>query len=218
LAVDSELVVVSDAIPEDPAVAAEVARWQELAFDAFRQDGFEPTETVAETTVELDGREASVRHFPTALTELIARAFRAEAAGAVAALYNSGSIRIDDVLPPGPVTQYDVIRILPFGGKVLTVDVAGGLLGQALDRGATLTGKGGFLQTANVAGGPGAWQVDGTPLDPGRTYRVAMTDYLAGGNESGLEFLKPGPDLTVVAENRDQRMAVIDELRREYPP
>jgi 5'-nucleotidase len=30
-------------------------------------------------------------------------------------VFNSGAIRIDDVLPAGPITQYDVIRMLPFG-------------------------------------------------------------------------------------------------------
>jgi 5'-nucleotidase len=217
LSVDSELVVVSDAIPDDPQVAAEVSRWQEEGFAAFRADGFEPTETVARSTVDLDGREASVRNGPTSLTQLIARAFVAEAAGAQAAVYNSGSIRIDDVLPPGPVTQYDVLRILPFGGKVLTVDVRGSLLARALDQGLALRGKGGFLQTAKVSGAAGAWQVDGASLDPGRTYRVAINDFLASGKERGLEFVQPGPELAVVETNRDQRLAVIDQLRREYP-
>lgn len=224
VAVDSELVIVDESIPEDPEVAAEVARWQDLAFDAFRADGFEPTETVAVTTVELDGTEAGVRNRPTALTGLVARAFQAEAAGTshdaevVAAVFNSGSIRIDDVLPPGPVTQYDVIRILPFGGKVLTVDVTGSLLARLLDQGLAARGSGGFLQTASIGGTTGAWTVAGTPLDPGRTYRVATNDYLGAGKQGGMEFFAPGPELTVVAENRDQRMAVIDELRREYPP
>jgi hypothetical protein len=37
------------------------------------------------------------------------------------------------------------------------------------------------------------------------------------GKEQNLEFLRPGPDLVIVKENRDQRMAVIDQLRRDYP-
>ncbi len=218
LAVDSRLVVVTDAIPEDPEVAKVVASWEEKGFAGFRQQGFDPTEKVAVTTVPLDGREASVRNRPTELTELTARAFLAEAAGAQLSVYNSGSIRIDDVLPAGPVTQYDVIRVLPFGGKVLTVDIRGSLLARALDQGIASHGKGAYLQTANVSvDDRGAWVVGGAPLDPNRIYRIAISDFLAAGKEEGMDFLKPGPDLTIVKENRDQRMAVIDQLRREYP-
>lgn len=217
LAVDSRLVIVSDAIPEDPEVAKVVSDWENKGFAGFRQQGFEPTEQVAVTTVSLDGREASVRNKATELTDLLARAFQTEAQGSELAVYNGGSIRIDDVLPPGSVTQYDVIRILPFGGKVLTVDIKGSLLSRALDQGLANRGKGGFLQTSNVSQGGGGWTVGGQPLDPDRTYRIGINDYLASGKEQGLDFLQPGPDFTIVKENRDQRMAVIDQLRREYP-
>ncbi|HVT56931.1 MAG TPA: bifunctional metallophosphatase/5'-nucleotidase [Thermoanaerobaculia bacterium] len=217
LAVDSRLVIVSDEIPEDPEVAKLVASWEEKGFAGFRQLGFEPTARVAVTTVALDGREASVRTRATELTDLIARAFLAEAQGSEMAVYNGGSIRIDDVLPPGPVTQYDVIRILPFGGKILTADIRGNLLARALDQGLASRGQGAFLLTANVSRSGGGWTVGGKPLDPGRTYRIAINDYLAAGKEQGLDFLEPGPDFTVVKDNRDQRMAVIDQLRREYP-
>jgi 5'-nucleotidase/UDP-sugar diphosphatase len=218
LKIDSQLVVITDAIPEDPEVAKVVAAWEDKAFSGFRQQGFDPTEKVAVTTVPLDGREASVRNRTTELTDLIARAFQTEAAGAELAVYNSGSIRIDDVLPAGPVTQYDVIRVLPFGGKVLTADIRGSLLTRALDQGIASHGKGAFLQTAGVSvDDNGAWAVGGKAVDPARMYRIAINDYLAAGSESGLDFLKPGPDLTIVKENRDQRMVVIDQLRREYP-
>ena len=109
----------------------------------------------------------------------------------VAAVMNSGSIRIDDVIPPGPVTQYDVIRILPFGGTVQEVELKGSLLAQALDQGVQLAGSGGYLQTAGITGAPGAWQVAGQPIDPNAVYRVAINDYLAAGKQNGLEFLGP---------------------------
>jgi len=217
LTVDSRLVVVSDEIPEDPEVAKVVSEWEDKGFAGFRQQGFEPTDQVAVTTVALDGRESSVRNRATGLTDLIARAFLAEVQGSELALYSGGSIRIDDELQPGPITQYDVLRILPFGGKVLTADIKGSLLARALDQGLANRGKGGFLQTANVSQSGGAWTVGGKPLDPAHVYRVAISDYLAAGKEAGLDFLAPGPDFTVVKEDRDQRMAVIDELRREYP-
>lgn len=218
LTVDSRLIIVSDDIPEDPEVAQRVTEWEQKGFAGFRQQSFEPTETVASTTVALDGREASTRNGTTEMTALLGRAFLAEATGAELAVYNSGSIRIDDVLPAGPITQYDVIRILPFGGQVLTADIKGSLLARALDQGLASRGTGAYLQTTNVTRPEGSgWQVNGQPLDSDRTYHIAINDFLAAGKEQGMGFLVPGPDLTVVKMGRDQRVAVIEQLKREYP-
>ena len=43
------------------------------------------------------------------------------AAPAEAGLFNGGSVRVDDLLPAGPFTELDAIRVLPFGGEVVTV-------------------------------------------------------------------------------------------------
>ena len=45
-------------------------------------------------------------------------------------LLNGGSIRIDDVIPAGPMTEYDAIRMLPFGGKVVSVSLDGAALAE----------------------------------------------------------------------------------------
>ena len=103
-------------------------------------------------------------------------------------------------------------------GKILTADIRGSLLSRALDEGVASRGHGAFLLTAKVSQSPeGGWLVNGKPLDPDRTYRIAINDYLAAGKEQAMDFLKPGTDFTVLKENRDQRMAVIDQLRREHP-
>ena len=71
-------------------------------------------------------------------------------AGTDIAIFNSGSIRIDDVVPPGPVTQYDVIRVLPFGGKVVKATFAGAVLAHVLQIGEQNKGTGGYLQNAGL--------------------------------------------------------------------
>ena len=43
------------------------------------------------------------------------------APGTELAIFNGGSIRIDDVIPPGEVTEYDIIRTLPFGEAIVSV-------------------------------------------------------------------------------------------------
>jgi 5'-nucleotidase len=60
--------------------------------------------------------------------------------------------------------------------------------------------------------------VAGAALDPARTYRVAISDYLLTGNEVGIEFLTgDAPGVQVVAERRDIRQAVIEEMRARWP-
>ena len=216
--VSARFVPIGEGIAEDSAVAREVARWVDTAYASFTNDGFNPRELVATTPIALDGRDATTRVTRTALTDLITAAMRREVPDAELAIFNGGSIRIDDVIPPGPVTQYDVIRVLPFGGPVVSVRMRGDLLARVLDAGAKNVGRGGFLHRNGVEGSNAtSYTVGGTPLDPARWYRVATTDYLITGAEMGIEFLKRGePGLEVVGDRRDIRQAVIDEMRTRW--
>ncbi len=217
LVIDSKLVPFNRDIPQDPAIAKLADQWMERGFAAFRQAGFEPKEHVADIPTLLDGREAKVRNGSTNLTELIGRAFLSEVPGADAAIYNSGSIRFDDVLPPGPVTQYDVIRVLPFGGNVVDVQIKGDLLEKVLNAGRASKGKGGWLQTANTSfdDETSTFRIAGAPLDRERVYRVAITDFLMRGGELGMEFLtREAPGVISATDKRDVRFAVIEELKR----
>jgi 5'-nucleotidase / UDP-sugar diphosphatase len=222
LTIADELVPVTDAIPEDPETAAVVEHWVELAFAAFRADGFEPEATVATIPQALDGYASAVRNRPTALTDLVAEAMLTAAAasgvGAQAAVFNSGSIRIDDVLPPGPLTQYDVIRVLPFGDDVVLTEMTGSLLAKVLDQGLANQGSGGYLQKSGATPAEGGgWLVGGNPLDPEATYRVALLDFLLTGREVNLGYLtRTNPDLKVLQTLGDVREAVIAELQRRY--
>jgi len=217
--IDSRLQRITDALPEDPATAAVVQHWVDRAFVGFTQAGFNPTDVVTHTTVPLDGREASIRNHATLLTDLVATALLQEAHGSEVAIYNSGAIRIDDVLPPGQVTQYDVIRLLPFGGTVLTVAMTGDLLAQTLTQGMANRGSGGFLHTANVSRPDGqTWVIGTTPLARERTYTVAINDFLVSGRETNLGFLHldGNPNLTLVSTHRDIRKVLIDQLQRHF--
>ena len=186
-------------LEEDPAVKAVVDQWVAIAFNAFRQQGFEPEKVVTTTTEPLDGLESNVRSTQTKLTRLIANSMLKAYADAELSLYNSGAIRIDDTLPPGKITVYDVIRILPFDGQVQLATIKGSLLIKVLDQGLANRNTGGFLQSANTQQQNGIWLIDGNPIDAARTYRLAINDFLASGRERGLDDLKPGnPDFTII--------------------
>ncbi len=215
--VDSDLVPITPDTPEDPATAAIVADWVARASVGFRADGFDPDRVAVVTTEALDGRESTVRTRPARLGSLIAEAFR-RASGAQLGLFNSGSVRVDDVIPPGPFTEYDAIRVLPFGGTVVEVRVSGAVLARVLDQGVANAGSGGFLQTSGVEGQPGAWRVGGEALAPDRDYVVGTSDFLVSGRETGLDFFdaEANPEVVAVTEHGDVRRALLNELVRVF--
>jgi 5'-nucleotidase / UDP-sugar diphosphatase len=216
-AVSARLRVIDDAITPKVAVDRDVKLWTSRAFDAFRKDGFEPSETVVTVPEPLDGRESTVRNHPGNLTDLITAAMAHEVPGAEVAILNGGSVRIDDVLPAGPLRVYDVIRVLPFGGKVLKASFDGSLLTSVLDIGLTNQGTGGYLQIWGATHEGNVWRVGGQPIDPTRRYTVAIAEFLLTGGETRLDFLKrTNPQVHDVEELRDVRSAVIDELKRRY--
>ncbi|WP_341530841.1 bifunctional metallophosphatase/5'-nucleotidase [Nostoc sp. UHCC 0302] len=218
LQINSRLVPITDKIADEPKTAKVVKEWLERGYQAFRANGFKPEQQVAIVPDALDGLESSVRNTSTKLTELIAQAMLKEVQDADLVIFNSGSIRIDDVIPPGPVTQYDMIRVLPFGGKVVAIEMNGELLKRVLDKGQANKGSGGYLQTAKVSqqASSGNWLINGQVLEPKRTYKVAINDFLITGKEQGLNFLNlQQPGIKLIAEKRDIRFAVIDELQSQ---
>ncbi len=218
LKIDSRLQPVTDAIADEPNTAKVVQEWVKKGFDAFRVNGFNPEEVIGKTSVDLDGLESSVRNMSTTLTELIGRGMLNEVKDADLAIYNGGSIRIDDTIPPGNITQYDVIRILPFGGKIVAVEMKGYLLEKVLNQGIKNKGTGGYLQTSNVKLNAGTWLIKGKPLESQKVYQVAITEFLVSGKEQGLEFLNlQAPGIKLMEEKRDIRMIVIDQIKQENP-
>ncbi len=217
--VNWRIVTITDSIAEAPAVAAEASRWTTIAYDAFRKDGLAPERVIATLPVSLDAREAIIRNGENDLTRRLTAALRAEAPDADVALFNSGSIRLDDLLPPGSITEYDVIRLLPFGGKVVEVEMTGALLQMVLEQGDKNRGIGGFLLRAGAAREAGGWTIGGTPLDAEKRYRVVTTDFLVSGGEQNLGYLsEKNPGLRMLRALRDVRRVVIDELKRSFAP
>ena len=212
--VSARLEVLDTKVAQDPRVQAEVQRWITTAFDAFRKDGFAPEVVVAKTTTVLDGRESTVRNRPGPLTDLITAAMAREAGQVDVVLLNGGSIRIDDELQPGPIRQYDVIRILPFGGRIVKATFEGSLLAEVLDIGQTNRGTGGYLQLRGATRPDTTWLIQGKPLDRNAKYTVALPEFLLTGAEANLKFLtRTEPRVSNIQDLRDVRLAVIDELR-----
>lgn len=214
---DIRFIAVDSATPASPEVASRVQGWVDQSFAAYVAQGLDPTAVVTTLGEALDGREATVRVREGNLTALIAEALRREIPDAAVGIMNGGSIRLDDVLPPGPVTQYDVIRVLPFGGQVARVTLSGATLSRVLDQGIANRGNGGFLHADGARRDGERWLVGGQPIDPAGWYVVATTDFLVTGRERGLDYLAPGQlGVGEITLHRDIRLAVIDELQRRF--
>jgi len=212
--VTTELVPITDAIAEDPAVKEEVDRWLNAAFAGYIRDGFAPREIVATLTEPLDARESSIRARSTNMTELMLAAMKREAPDADVGLFNAGSLRIDDVVPAGPVTQYDIIRILPFGGPLVRAEISGRVLAQAVTIGRRNFGIGGFIHTFGATIENERVLVNGQPVDPDRTYVIVTTDFLLTGREANLAFFsRDNPEITGERNLRDVRIPLIEELK-----
>lgn len=224
LDIKSDLVTVDSNTTEDPEVKALVDEWTFRAYKGFMDKGFDPLVMVYDLKNEtLDGREETIRYQLCPLGVLIAMSMLNAAKGNDCAVFNSGAIRIDDELK-GEVTQYDIIRVLPFGGRILQVEMKGSLLKQIMETGMNNKGNGGFLQFYGIEQTINGWKVKGGMIDDNKIYNVAITDFLLTGMEQNMGFLtKDNPGIIKITEpdpsnkndlRNDIRFAVINYLKK----
>jgi 2',3'-cyclic-nucleotide 2'-phosphodiesterase (5'-nucleotidase family) len=167
-----------------------VEKWKKVAEDNYASLGFDPKKVIMASGEPLDGRETEIRSRSTNLSGLITASMAYACPKADVVLFNSGSIRLDDILTP-PVTQYDIIRTLPFGGGIREVDMKGDLLLQVLQTGLKNKNNGGFLQSQPVVynAARNSFTISSQTIDSAKIYRVAVTDFLLSGKETNLGFL-----------------------------
>jgi 2',3'-cyclic-nucleotide 2'-phosphodiesterase (5'-nucleotidase family) len=187
------LIPVTDGIPDAPEVAALVKGYEQRMAAQLNV-------AAGETRVPLDSRNDLVRVAEAPLGNLIADILR-EAMQADAALVNGGGIRGNSVMPAGPLTRGDVLKILPFANKIVKLELGGAQLRAALENGLSQHEKvaGRFPQVSGIrytfdpkrAVGSRviAVTVGGKPLDPQATYTLATFEFLMGGGD-GYEMLK----------------------------
>lgn len=222
--IKSELVSIDSKVTEDPKIKELADEWTARAFKGFMDKGFDPLVMVYDLKNDvLDGREETVRYGQCALGYLIANSMFDVSPGSDAAFFNSGAIRIDDELR-GEITQYDIIRVLPFGGKILQVELKGSLLKQVLETGWNNKGNGGYLQFYGIEYTVNGWRVKGEMIDENKTYNCAVSDYLLSGMEQNFGYLtKENPGIIKIDSpdpnnkndlRNDIRFAVIEYFKK----
>jgi 5'-nucleotidase/UDP-sugar diphosphatase len=145
---------------------------------------------------KFDGDRRAVRHRPTNLGVLITAAMR-DKTGADLAIVSSGGIR--DSLPAGELTYRHLLKVQPFGNHLVLVTLSGAELDAYLHAVAAMTpGSGAFPQTSGVAmiiesGEIKSLRVNGRPIDPSRSYRLAVNSFVARGGDGYPDLSKhPG--------------------------
>lgn len=222
--ITSSLVKLDETIIPDPEVNVLVEKWKAIENKIVRDMGFDPDEVLTTLPTPYDAREIILRNQPAEFCEMICKAMTKGTSLTHCSIMNSGSVRVDDVLKD-KLSQYDILRSLPFGGGVIELDMYGRLLHQILDAGWANKGAGGFLQWDKITRDKdGKWFVGKELLNDQKTYHVAMNDFLLTGMEAGLEFLKKGnPDILIYYPPRkddpddlrnDIRMMIIDYLKK----
>lgn len=222
--IKSDLVKITDAIPEDPAVDALVDKWMKIQDELITQIYPTPYQKIYVATEPLDARESSVRNFQTNYGTIMTKAMSAAAKNDIVGSFtNGGSTRIDDQLK-GQIYAIDIFRALPFGGGMSEVKMKGSLLKKMLNQGQKNKGNGGFLQLDNFVYDQEnmTWKGDNQVIVDEKEYWVAITDFLLTGYESGMDFFtKDNPEILEIdqaeegAEMRgDIRLVMIDYMKK----
>lgn len=223
--VKPELKMLDESVAFDSATALVVKKWMEIGDSNYASLGFNVKEVLISKGDTLDGRETAIRTRSTNLTQIVSAAMADACPQADVVMYNSGSIRLDDMLAP-PITQYDIIRSLPFGGAIRESEMKGKLLIKVLDAGRKNIGTGGYLQYSPVTynASNNTWTLNNQPLDPEKIYKVALAEFLITGKEANLDFLtKDNPDMvnvkdadtSVSSSKTDIRLAVVRYLEKK---
>ncbi len=179
---------VDASVVPDPVLAREEREWMAKLEEMLAL----PIGALAEPLDNLGSLERE-----TGLGDLVADAFR-EASGADVALVLGSSLRAP--LPAGPLTRRHVMAVLPFGNRVVTVELTGEALRSALERGLASAGRrtGSLFQVSGLALATDLSaaersrlveaRVGGAPLRDDASYRVAVSSHLASGGDGHVEI------------------------------
>jgi 2',3'-cyclic-nucleotide 2'-phosphodiesterase (5'-nucleotidase family) len=197
--IKSQLRKIDSSVIPDKAVNDTVLKWTSFRDAEVERQGFKAGEVLMKVNKPLEGRELFVRSQPTNFTRLIASSMLYSFPSAEVAVFNSGSLRLDDQLY-GNITQLDILRSLPYGGTLSLVKLSGTDLKKILNTGTadSQKGNGGFLQIAGADKTDSGWAINKAEISDQRIYTVIMPTFLSMGKETNLEFI--GDFLSVTPE------------------
>ena len=184
-----------EALQPNPEIAAYVAKYTAAAAE------------VSNRPVGRISASATKKKPESTLGNLVADAQLASTrdAGAVIAFMNPGGIRTDLVARDGGVVTFgDIYAVQPFGNTLVTMTYTGAQLLQILEEQFAnmndwnvLAVSEGFTMTLDPSKPVGQRvmkaALNGQPIDPAKTYRVTLNNFIAAGGDGFVTF-KQGKD------------------------
>ncbi|EJT78416.1 flagellar associated protein [Gaeumannomyces tritici R3-111a-1] len=183
---------------------------------------------VGYTAAPLDARFTTVRTRESNLGNFICDIMRHHHQ-ADCALMAAGTIRGDQVYPPGPIRVKDITDCFPFEDPVVVIRVTGRNLWDALESAVSLypAQEGRFPQVSNIkftfdpSKPPGSRIVsasvgDGDPMDMDKTYSLATRGYMSRGKDGYMSLLvkSAGGDAEEIVN--EENGILISMLLRQY--
>ncbi|MEO3978456.1 bifunctional metallophosphatase/5'-nucleotidase [Streptomyces sp. CAU 1734] len=217
--------VVTRDVPKAPDITALIDRWNTLAAPVANRP-------VGHIAADIENPFTEERPLGNLIADAQLDALApADKGGAQLALMNPGGIRAplthkaSGAEGDGVVTYGEAFTVQPFTNMMNVVDLTGAQLVTALQQQVSGSNQGapkilqvsrGFTYTLDMtrAGADrvvtGSVRLNGEPIDPARTYRVAMNEFLTGGGD-GFAVLKEHKNKLVGASDLD---VLIDTLAK----
>jgi len=212
------LVPINGTLPPDTAVGKVVEEWN----DSLRKR-LGPERVVGRTSIPIDPATSLSRRRESMVGNLVSDAMRA-GTGADVALLNSGTLRLEDVIQPGPISNHQLEALFPFADqtRVVTFPLSGAGLRRLLEHGVSrgVFGTGGYLQISGLSftfdpSRPSGRRVvgdlrrsSGRALAAGDSVRVALGVYSACEGGDGYSV----PEAQPACANRDSAPRAVDLL------
>jgi 2',3'-cyclic-nucleotide 2'-phosphodiesterase (5'-nucleotidase family) len=204
------LTYIDPAIAPDAGVDSIVQKYSSQISDNVKK-------VIATTASVLDGDPARNRSQETNLGDIYADAMKDFTKADIAAV-NGGSFR-QSIQGPD-ISIENVLNASPYDNLVATIDVTGAELISDLEMtAARYDGEwGGFLQFSKgfkvvfenhsfIAA-----SLDGIAIDPARVYKLATSDYIAGGGNGHSNFANKDPDLGTMVKMNDVFIEYIQKI------
>lgn len=182
---------------------------------------------VGYTVIPLDGRFSTVRQRESNLGNFVCDLMRFYH-NADCAMMAGGTIRGDQIYPPGILRLKDLLNCFPFEDPVVLLKLRGQALLDALENGvSTLPAlEGRFTQVSNISfgfkldGPPGSRitfaRIGGQPIDPQRQYTVATRGYMARGKDGFSSLLVKSEGGEVEELVCEENGVLISTILRQY--
>lgn len=130
------------------------------------------------------------------------------------AVYNMGGIRA--ALPKGDITYGDILNVAPFENHICFLTLTGDKVTQLFREMAERGGEGvshSVRMTITKDGKLVSATINGKPVDPAKSYRIATLDYLAQGNDGLTAFKSKTNVVSPDDEPHDVRYIIINYFK-----